>query len=84
MGREVEGRFKREGTYVCLWLIYVDVRQPLTQYCKAIILQFKKKATVSIRGGSAMLKAAERSRNGVSAETETDKMGRAVFQWTQR
>ena len=23
-GREVEGRFKREGTYVYLWLIYVD------------------------------------------------------------
>ena len=84
MGREVEGRFKREGTYVYLRLVYVDVRQPLTLYCQAIILQLKKKATVSIRGGSAMLKAVERSRNGVTAETETDKMGRAVFQWTQR
>ena len=38
---EVEGRFKREGTYVYLWLIHVDVRQKLIQYCKAIILQLK-------------------------------------------
>ena len=39
----VEGRFKREGTYVCLWLIHVDVLQKPTQYCKAIILQLKIK-----------------------------------------
>ena len=37
MGR----RFKREGTYVHLWLIHVDVRQKSNQYCKAIILQLK-------------------------------------------
>ena len=24
-GREVEGRFRREGTWVYLWLIFVDV-----------------------------------------------------------
>ena len=35
------GRFKREGTYVYLWLIHVDVWQKPTQYCKAIILQLK-------------------------------------------
>ena len=34
-------RFKREGTYVYLWLIHDDVRQKTTQYCKAIILQLK-------------------------------------------
>ena len=34
--REVE----REGTYVYLWLIHVDVWQKPIQYCKAIILQF--------------------------------------------
>ena len=36
-------RFKREGTYVSLWLIHVDVRQKSTQStsCKAIILKFK-------------------------------------------
>ena len=34
MGR----RFKREGTYVYLQLIHVDVWQKPTQYCKAIIL----------------------------------------------
>ena len=36
------GRFKREGTYVHLWLIHVDVRQK-TAFCKTIILQLKKK-----------------------------------------
>ena len=35
------GRFKREETYVYLWLIHVVVRQKPTQYCKAIILQLK-------------------------------------------
>ena len=38
---EVGGRSKREGTYVYLWLIHVDVCQKPTQYCKAIILQLK-------------------------------------------
>jgi len=37
----VERRFKREGTYVYLWLIYVDIWQKPTKYCKAIILQLK-------------------------------------------
>ena len=32
-GWEVGGRSMREGTYVHLWLIYVDVRQRPTQYC---------------------------------------------------
>ena len=41
MGWEVEGRLKREGTNVSLWLIHVDVWQKSTQYCKAIILQLK-------------------------------------------
>ena len=30
--------FKREGTYVYLWLIHIDVWQKPTQYCKEIIL----------------------------------------------
>ena len=33
------GRFKREGIYVYLWLIHVEVWQKTTQLCKAIILQ---------------------------------------------
>ena len=41
MGREMTEQFKREGTYVCLWLIHVDVWQKLSQYCKVIILQLK-------------------------------------------
>ena len=51
MGGGVEG-FKKEGTYVYLWLIHVDVWQRPTQYCKAIILQSKtpqfKKISVKV------------------------------------
>ena len=36
------GRFKREGTYVPLWLVHVDVCQKSNQYCKPIINQLKK------------------------------------------
>ena len=43
MGWEVGGSFKREGTYVYLWLIHVDVWQKPTQFCEAIILQLKSK-----------------------------------------
>ena len=43
MGWEMGGMFKREVTFVYLLLIHVDVWQKLTQYCKAIILQLKKK-----------------------------------------
>ena len=37
------GSFKREETYVYLWLIHVDAWQKLAQYSKAIIFQFKTK-----------------------------------------
>ena len=37
------GRFKREETYVYLWLIYVKVWQKATKFCKTIILQLKNK-----------------------------------------
>ena len=43
LGWEVGGKFKKEGTYVYLWLIHVDVWQKPKQYCKAIILQLKLK-----------------------------------------
>ena len=33
MGRKEGGRFKRERTYVYLWLIHVDVWRKTTQYC---------------------------------------------------
>ena len=42
-GEGSRGRFKRERTYVCLWLIHVDVWQKLSLYCKVIILQLKIK-----------------------------------------
>jgi len=36
-------RFKREGINIYLKLIHFTVQQKLTQYCKAIILELKKK-----------------------------------------
>ena len=41
MGWEVAGKFKKEGTYVYLWLTHADVWQKSTQHCKAIVLQLK-------------------------------------------
>ena len=43
MGREMRGRFKREGTYIYLWLIHVDVWQKPIRFCKAIIFQLINK-----------------------------------------
>ena len=37
----MEGRFKRDGIYVYLWLVCVNVWQKPTQHCKAIILPLK-------------------------------------------
>ena len=42
MGREMEGRFKREEIHVYLWLIHVQVSQKTTKFYKAIFLQLKK------------------------------------------
>ena len=38
-----ERGLQEEGTHVYLWLLHVDVWQKPIQYCKAIILQLKKK-----------------------------------------
>ena len=40
---EMGGGFRRQGTYVYLWLIHVDVWQRLAQYCRAVVLLKKKK-----------------------------------------
>jgi len=37
-----DGGSRREGRYVYLWLIHVDVWQKQTQFCKTTILQWKK------------------------------------------
>ena len=42
MGRQMGGIFKREGTYVYLWLIHIDIWQKTAKFYKAIILQLKK------------------------------------------
>ena len=49
------GGFRREGTYVHLWLIPVDVWQKPTQYCKVVILQFKKKKMSKKKKGGVRL-----------------------------
>ena len=54
MGREMGGRFKREGIYVHLWLIHVEVWQKTTQFCKAVILQKKKKIKKRRHAGSVV------------------------------
>ena len=40
VGIEMGGRSGREGTWVYLWLIPVDVQQKTTKFWKAIIFQF--------------------------------------------
>ena len=40
-GGWLEGRLKKEGIYVYMWLIHVVVQWKLTQHCKAIIFQEK-------------------------------------------
>ena len=42
-GREMGGRFETEGICVYLWLIHGEVLQKTAKFCKAIILQLKKK-----------------------------------------
>ena len=49
MGRKMGRRFKREGTYVYLWLSHVDIWQKTTKFCKEITLKiqifFKKESS---------------------------------------
>ena len=40
------GRSKRDRRYVYIWLIHFVVQQKLTQDCKAITLQKKKKKSL--------------------------------------
>ena len=40
-GWEAGGSYKKEGSYLYLWLIHVDTWQKPIQYCKAIIFQLK-------------------------------------------
>ena len=41
--KETGGRLKREGTYVYLWLIHVELWQKTTKFCKVIVPQLKNK-----------------------------------------
>ena len=48
MGEGTGRELKREGTYVYLWLIQVDVWQKPTQFCKAITLKTNKKERICV------------------------------------
>jgi hypothetical protein len=47
-GWGVEGRFKREGIYVYIWLIHFLVQHKLIQHCTATIFSIKKKAAAHV------------------------------------
>ena len=40
--------FRREGKYVHVWLIHVDVWQKAMQYCKATILKYLKRNSTGV------------------------------------
>ena len=40
--KEVGRGFRMKGTHVYLWLIYIDVWQKTSRYCKVVILQLKQ------------------------------------------
>ena len=42
--REMGERFRREGRWVYLWLIFVDVWQKTTKFCEANTIQLKKQS----------------------------------------
>ena len=44
-------KIQREGIYVYLWLIHVEVWQKATEFCKVIILQLKNKYTLKKKKG---------------------------------
>ena len=50
MGGEVGGRFKKEEVYVDIQLIHIIVQQELTQHCKVIIPQLRKKRALGVIG----------------------------------
>ena len=52
----VRGRFKREGTHVCLWLIHGDVWQKPIQHFRVIILQLKNYFKTNKRNRSLKFK----------------------------
>ena len=51
MGREVGGMFKKEGTYIYIYLllINVDVWQKPKQHCKASILQLRINKSLKLK-----------------------------------
>ena len=48
-GGEGDGEEVQEGGDVYLWLIHIEVWPKTTKFCKAIILQLKKKKNQSLR-----------------------------------
>ena len=68
------GRLKREGIYVCLWLIHVDVWQKPTQHCNyppIIINEFLKTEAEQETGFASMSYYQDQSLNFLKSEIMT-------------
>ena len=50
VGERLGGRLKKQRIYVYLEWTHIVVQQKLTQYCKAVILQRKKRDTLKVKG----------------------------------
>ena len=68
MGREMGQSFKREGIYVYLWLIHVEVWQKTAKFYKAIILQLKNKLILKKVQSKEILGVTDKFGLGVQTE----------------
>ena len=55
---EVGGRLTREGTYVYLWLIHIDIWQKPTQYCNYPSIKNKSIKGENVESAFPLLKCA--------------------------
>ena len=68
MGRDMGQSFKREGIYVYLWLIHVEVWQKTAKFYKAIILQLKNKLILKKVQSKEILGVTDKFGLGVQTE----------------
>ena len=72
------GRFKREGTYVHLGLIHIVVWQKPIQYCKAIILQLKKKKAQGEGGRGGRIYSMTKDSTSKAISEKDDGIGKMI------
>ena len=76
----MKGRFKREGTYVHLWLIHVVIWQKSTQYCKAIIPQLGKKKRANMISPRSVVLGGGGGKVGLRGG-KVEPTGKSIFQY---